>query len=248
MQVALDRRQRDVHDGVVEHDHEQREAHRSERPPLAVVVGDQVPVAGHRPAFLSRSRRSRRSRALRAARREPPRACAARSPLSAGGELLEPGEASGDDPVGELLPFAVSADAADPAVVGVLDPGGEPLLTRPSTARLAEAAEIPSSSAISVTVRLVLLGCRRARPGPSSGTKVRPLSSITRNTSLLSLLMQRSTTERRAAAPARRSVRLLVRSSRRFVAASIEKRLAACNLFASATDVRWVTQARRGES
>ena len=48
VQVSLDRRQCDVHDRVVEHDHEQREAHRPERPPLAVVVGYQVPVSGHR--------------------------------------------------------------------------------------------------------------------------------------------------------------------------------------------------------
>ena len=37
-EVLLDRRQRDVHDRVVEHDHEQREAHGAERPPAAVVV------------------------------------------------------------------------------------------------------------------------------------------------------------------------------------------------------------------
>ena len=39
-QVLLDRGERDVHDRVVEHDHEQREAHRAEGPPAAVVVGD----------------------------------------------------------------------------------------------------------------------------------------------------------------------------------------------------------------
>ncbi len=38
VQAALDRRQRDVDDRVVEHDHEQREAHRPERPPAAVAV------------------------------------------------------------------------------------------------------------------------------------------------------------------------------------------------------------------
>jgi len=53
VQVALDRRQGDVHDGVVEHHHEERETHRAERPPLAVVVRDQVPIASHRPTFLS---------------------------------------------------------------------------------------------------------------------------------------------------------------------------------------------------
>ena len=46
VQVALDRRQRDVHDGVVEHDHEQREAHRAERPPAAVLVVDQAVAVG----------------------------------------------------------------------------------------------------------------------------------------------------------------------------------------------------------
>ena len=35
-EVLLNRGQRDVHDRVVEHDHEQRETHRAERPPLAV--------------------------------------------------------------------------------------------------------------------------------------------------------------------------------------------------------------------
>jgi hypothetical protein len=39
-QVLLDRGQRDVHDRVVEHDHEEREAHRAQGPPAAVVVGD----------------------------------------------------------------------------------------------------------------------------------------------------------------------------------------------------------------
>ncbi len=33
-EIALDRRQRDVHDGVVEHDHEEAERHGGERPPL----------------------------------------------------------------------------------------------------------------------------------------------------------------------------------------------------------------------
>ena len=49
VEVALDRRQRDVHDRVVEHDHEQREAHRAERPPAAVVVADR----GEREAMRS---------------------------------------------------------------------------------------------------------------------------------------------------------------------------------------------------
>jgi hypothetical protein len=34
----LDRRQGDVHDRVVEHDHEEREAHGEQRPPLVVWV------------------------------------------------------------------------------------------------------------------------------------------------------------------------------------------------------------------
>ena len=38
-EVALDRGQRDVHDGVVEHDHEQPERDRRERPPLLVLLG-----------------------------------------------------------------------------------------------------------------------------------------------------------------------------------------------------------------
>ena len=37
-EVALDRRQRDVHDRVVEHDHEQPERDGGERPPLAVLL------------------------------------------------------------------------------------------------------------------------------------------------------------------------------------------------------------------
>ena len=47
VQVLLDRGQRDVHDRVVEHDHEQREAHRAEGPPAAVVVGDGRADTGH---------------------------------------------------------------------------------------------------------------------------------------------------------------------------------------------------------
>ena len=38
VQILLDRRQRDVHDGVVEHDHEQREAHRKQRQPHAAIA------------------------------------------------------------------------------------------------------------------------------------------------------------------------------------------------------------------
>ena len=38
VQVALDRRQRDVHDRVVEHDHEEAERHGRERPPLLVLL------------------------------------------------------------------------------------------------------------------------------------------------------------------------------------------------------------------
>ena len=54
-QVLLDRGQGDVHDRVVEHDHEQREAHRAEGPPLAVLVGDQVGVTGQAALPFSRS-------------------------------------------------------------------------------------------------------------------------------------------------------------------------------------------------
>jgi hypothetical protein len=36
VQRALDRRQRDINNRVVEHDHEQREAHRSQRPPWSM--------------------------------------------------------------------------------------------------------------------------------------------------------------------------------------------------------------------
>jgi hypothetical protein len=63
VQVALDRGQRDVHDRVVEHDHEQREAHRAERPPAAVLLGDQAPTLGQHPlshvySFLRLDKRS----------------------------------------------------------------------------------------------------------------------------------------------------------------------------------------------
>ena len=54
-EVALDRGERDVDDGVVHHQHEQREAHRPERPPLAVLVGDQVAIPGDfKSSFSSR--------------------------------------------------------------------------------------------------------------------------------------------------------------------------------------------------
>ena len=53
-EVVLDRRQRDVHDRVVEHDHEQREAHGRERPPLAVLFG-QTEAFGHGVSFHSTS-------------------------------------------------------------------------------------------------------------------------------------------------------------------------------------------------
>ena len=64
LQVRLDRRQRDVHDRVVEHDHEQREAHRRERPPAAVAVVEghalgHAPASG-RPSRIGRSAPDRR--------------------------------------------------------------------------------------------------------------------------------------------------------------------------------------------
>ena len=63
VEVALDRRQRDVHDRVVEHDHEQREAHRGERPPAAVLLGEAEPF-GHGGEILSTmGRRASRSAA-----------------------------------------------------------------------------------------------------------------------------------------------------------------------------------------
>ena len=40
--VPLDRRQRDVHDRVVEHDHEQPERDGDERPPLTVLRREEV--------------------------------------------------------------------------------------------------------------------------------------------------------------------------------------------------------------
>ncbi|MFN8140793.1 MAG: hypothetical protein U0R29_00500 [Solirubrobacterales bacterium] len=47
VEVALNRGEGDVDDGVVEHHHEQGQAHRAQRPPLAVLVGDQVLVLAH---------------------------------------------------------------------------------------------------------------------------------------------------------------------------------------------------------
>jgi hypothetical protein len=38
VEVALDRRQRDVHDGVVEHDHEEPDRDRRERQPLPILL------------------------------------------------------------------------------------------------------------------------------------------------------------------------------------------------------------------
>src|SRR5262249_16635226 len=40
-------------------------------------------------------------------------------------EFLEPGQASGDDPLGELPSLGGQCQAPDPPVIGVLDPGGE---------------------------------------------------------------------------------------------------------------------------
>jgi len=42
VKVALDRRQRDVHDRVVEHDHEQPEGDGDESPPLAVLFVEEA--------------------------------------------------------------------------------------------------------------------------------------------------------------------------------------------------------------
>ena len=84
VQVLLDRRQRDVHDRVVEHDHEQREAHRAEGPPAAVVVGDGVANAGHERWGRSERAEERRGALLGGQR---------------GGVVLEAGEAGGLDAV-----------------------------------------------------------------------------------------------------------------------------------------------------
>src|SRR6266478_4210158 len=42
VEVSLDRRQRDVHHRVVEHDHEEAERNRDQRPPFAVLVGEEA--------------------------------------------------------------------------------------------------------------------------------------------------------------------------------------------------------------
>jgi hypothetical protein len=47
MERALDRRQRDVHDRVVEHDHEKTERDGGERPPLAVLLGEDTCLHPH---------------------------------------------------------------------------------------------------------------------------------------------------------------------------------------------------------
>ena len=62
IEVRLDRRQRDVHDRVVEHDHEQREAHRGERPPAAVGLGQADAIGHARRSRIGSRARARRSR------------------------------------------------------------------------------------------------------------------------------------------------------------------------------------------
>ena len=131
VEVALDRGQRDVDDGVVEHDHEQREAHRPERPPLAVVVGDQVAVAGHRRGLLRvgavERRRSRRARAAARARR---RACGARRRRARRRSARGRAGARRGRVSAMRAARRGEREPADAAVVGVLDPGGELALRR----------------------------------------------------------------------------------------------------------------------
>ena len=51
VQRLFDRRQRDVHDRVVEHDHEQSERDRPKRPPLALLVGNEMCLHRFAPSF-----------------------------------------------------------------------------------------------------------------------------------------------------------------------------------------------------
>ena len=88
-EVGLDRGQGDVHDGVVEHHHEEGEAHRPQRPPLAIGLGQNrhqrfplVLVGGQHPQerlphLLELPRREHRERPSRPARRT--RGCARRA-------------------------------------------------------------------------------------------------------------------------------------------------------------------------
>ena len=119
-QVALDRGQRDVHDRVVEHDHEQREAHRAEGPPAAVVVGDGGAAAGHERWGRSGEGGGEAGTLLGGER---------------GGELLEAGEAGGLDAADDLAAGGGDAHPLHAPVVLVLaalDPAAAQRGRRPS--------------------------------------------------------------------------------------------------------------------
>ena len=105
VQILLDRRQRDVHDRVVEHDHEEREAHRAQGPPAAVVVGDGGTDSGHVAVGEVGERGHEAGPLLGGERR---------------GELLEAFEAGLDDAAGDVAAGVGDPDPLHPPVLLVL--------------------------------------------------------------------------------------------------------------------------------
>ena len=157
-EVLLDRRQRDVHDGVVEHDHEQREAHRSERPPLAVLVGDQVAVTGvKRTHFPSGAHRSARCPRGPSATRRRRRACGAGSAVRVAAKASIPLWRTATRVSTRSLPSAVICTWRTRRSSGSSTRVASPFLTRPSTARLIEGTETPKTSARSLTCQVSAL-------------------------------------------------------------------------------------------
>ena len=158
VQIALDRRQRDVHDSVVEHQHEQREAHRAERPPAAVLVGHQPVAVGEDPVGHGASSGLQSATSDRLSSSSS--AVASGLALGVGqtpGELLEATEASGVEPSDHGARAVGDPDALHPPVVGILAPLDEPaadeVIDHPARGgerdvhRLAACLSVSSSSA-----------------------------------------------------------------------------------------------------
>ncbi len=162
MEAALNRRQRDVHDRVVEHHHEQREAHRAERPPPAVLVGHQAMAVARIRCVMRRLLpvgRPQRPRA-RAASRAPWRACAVRPRSRSAVNRSSPLRRASVQRRITVRPGVGQADALHPAVLDVLvrarrsrgGRGHRPSGSRPGGRRGRSSA---ASFSVSVVIRLL---------------------------------------------------------------------------------------------
>src|SRR5215218_8490555 len=137
-EVLLDRGQGDVHGGVVEHHHEEGEAHRSERPPAAVVLGQAQPF-GHGEEILSAMGRSAACSSLRSGSES------SEANSTSAASRAAPTRSSTSRPAGSRVTRRERRSLADSLRATW------PRWTRPSTGRDIAAGDMASRSATFVT-------------------------------------------------------------------------------------------------